>query len=78
MYMVPHESWSTCSHVTNITKIYQACDTEINNFLYIWNISHSDEQTTATLTPTRPATYKTTEFTFSLTLLIAMHITFQC
>ena len=22
IYRVPHESWSTCSHVTNITKIY--------------------------------------------------------
>jgi len=24
IYMVPHKSWSTCSHVTNITKIYLA------------------------------------------------------
>jgi hypothetical protein len=24
LYMVPHKSWSTCSHVTNITKIYRS------------------------------------------------------
>jgi len=38
IHMVPHESWSTCSHVTNITNIYRAVRKEINNFLYIWNI----------------------------------------